>query len=708
MYNRPISWSVRLALLVSIVAVGLIGGAATGLADASTGEQTAVSENVSVWTEATLAMDLKHPDDTPTVESPLVAAVPSRTIAGETSSGSSISGTTNQPAATAVSPGSLLQIEFWNENGANTEQFAGTNTSMVVAAVDSPADPAVDGTAELSAVRAAELLAVDDRNDRASFETQFTEDGTRDMRVVDDDGYFPSYYGIDETADSGLYALYVIETVDGEGVSTENGALTIDGDISVLGIQTIAVHDAESTVTVDDSAVAGETVEFEASASGDSVDHTVAVFDESALADETQQLRTDQPVDTLLEPDAVDVTSSVGVHGVADTEPATVFGSQITAHPASQATDLGMLTTYLSTADSDADGPAGSITATTGANSTETLGVETLESWESGSYRYIHVGTASDGTTTTTSGSIQLDEPDDSASTSTSRSGGSSRPLETTTTTTETATQLSVDYANGGDQLAIDIGSPANSTLGSTLTALETNIVRTVRSFDAEIGHAGTVPPHATDHNTTLLSYHDINSSELSSSDYGVVTFEFTVDDELLAQLDADPSDVRLYQHDTEWSELDTEQVGEHRYEASTTQLSSVAVGTIESAEESLTVQDATLSSTTTQPNESVSATATVDNPTADAVAAEIELIVDGAVVETIIETVPADGSHDVSFEIEPETAGNYTVSVADSTAGTLEVRESSTEDETPGFGVVITVVSLVAMGVGLRRLDRR
>ena len=96
-----------------------------------------------------------------------------------------------------------------------------------------------------------------------------------------------------------------------------------------------------------------------------------------------------------------------------------------------------------------------------------------------------------------------------------------------------------------------------------------------------------------------------------------------TVDEDLLAELDAEPSDVRLDQYDAEWGELDTEQGGKNQYEASTTQLLAVAVGTVEPTEESLVGRDATLSSTTIQPNESVSATATVDNPTADAVANE-------------------------------------------------------------------------------------
>ena len=91
-----------------------------------------------------------------------------------------------------------------------------------------------------------------------------------------------------------------------------------------------------------------------------------------------------------------------------------------------------------------------------------------------------------------------------------------------------------------------------------------------------------------------------------------------TVDEDLLAELDAEPSDVRLDQYDAEWSDIDTEQGGEKQYEASTTQLSAVAVGTTEPTEESLVGRDATLSSTTIQPNESVSAiaTSTIRQPT--------------------------------------------------------------------------------------------
>jgi len=135
-----------------------------------------LTDKVSVWSESTYAISQKHPDETSEVESPLVASNPTRNVDGTYSDGTSVDGVTSDPAATAVGQGSLLQFNYWSDNGADTEQFAGTETSMVVAKLDEPSDPAANGAAELSAERAANLLVADDRNERAEFDTQFTEE----------------------------------------------------------------------------------------------------------------------------------------------------------------------------------------------------------------------------------------------------------------------------------------------------------------------------------------------------------------------------------------------------------------------------------------------------------------------------------------------------------------------------------------------------
>lgn len=668
--------------------------------DDSDDELIELDESVSVWTEATYALSLKHPNETDAMTSPLLAGTPSRTVAGSTARGTAIDGTTSQPAASALDGDSLLQFRFWADRGADTTQFAGTNTSMVIAKLDSPADPAVDGTAELSAARAAELLVADDRDDRASFDTQFTDDGSRDMRVIDDDGFFATYYGLDEAVDGGIYAFYVVETVDGPEPTAEDGELSVDGELRVLGIETVAVHDGQSTVAVDAEHELGDTVEFAVEADGETVDHTVAVFDESALAGERIDQATVEPVGGTLTASDITVSHSAAINGVADTESVSVFGVSPDETVAHQTSELGVLTSYLANADPDTEGPAGSITARAGGDSSEQLTVESLDSWERGSYTYVHIATAEDGTTMSTSGTIALVDPDtEPSSRSRSSSSKSSAEMKTTLTETNGSTRLSVENADSSDTVAVE---PNITAAGTTVTGMELSLVRSVDSFDAEISSEATTPPSVSVLDSTALSYLTIDAEELSSIAYDTLTVEFSVDPDRLSAVGATDSDIRLYQHDgTTWSELETEANGDHSYEATTRQLGTFAIGSIEEADETLTVSNATVDPEAVQPNESVAVTATVENPTADDVAAEIELTVDGTVETTLVETVDAGESQDVSFELTPSETGNYTVSVAGAEAGTLAVSQDAateTQDETPGFGIGVAVLALLAV----------
>jgi len=125
-------------------------------------------------------------------------------------------------------------------------------------------------------------------------------------------------------------------------------------------------------------------------------------------------------------------------------------------------------------------------------------------------------------------------------------------------------------------------------------------------------------------------------------------------------------------------------------------------IGSIRDAEATLAVSNATVEPQTVRPNESITVTATLENPTAETVAAEINLAVDGAVEATLLETVEAGESRTVSFDLTITETGRYTLSVAGTDAGSVDVSQD-TRDEIPGFGIVAAVSALVAL-VGVRR----
>jgi len=121
----------------------------------------------------------------------------------------------------------------------------------------------------------------------------------------------------------------------------------------------------------------------------------------------------------------------------------------------------------------------------------------------------------------------------------------------------------------------------------------------------------------------------------------------------------------------------------------------------IQNAEESLVVSNATVEPETIRPNESFEVTATVENPTGETVAAEIEVAVDGRVEATVFETLEAGDHQSIQLELTITETGSYNVSVAGTDAGSVDVSQN-TRDEMPGFGIVAAVSALVAL-VGVR-----
>jgi len=416
----------RLKRIVALTLTAVLIGALLTPIAASAGEApnedgfVELDSEVSVWTSASIAMELKDPAASNDTESPLLTDTIERSVDGSYSDGTAVAGQTNNGVASVVSGDSMVRFDFGSQPGAETEQFADTEVSLVVAELDDGADPSVSAPAELATKDAAELLVADDRNDRATFETQFTADDSDDMRVIDDDGHTGYYYDLDDADHgSGVYGFYAVETVSGDGFSADDGELAVDGEVRILGVDTVAVHDAESTVETNSEYEAGDTLEFDVSAEGDSVDHTIAVFDEAAVANEQLTLESgDTDIDAGLEPADLTVSTSADAHGVANVDGATAFGSSVADSPAYQSSEVGMLFGYVSTtAADDNDGPAASIASAADTGGNGTLSVETLDDWDAGEYTYVHVATAEDGTTTTTSGSVTLSASTDAGET---------------------------------------------------------------------------------------------------------------------------------------------------------------------------------------------------------------------------------------------------------------------------------------------------
>lgn len=191
------------------------------------------------------------------------------------------------------------------------------------------------------------------------------------------------------------------------------------------------------------------------------------------------------------------------------------------------------------------------------------------------------------------------------------------------------------------------------------------------------------------------------------------VEYVFAVDRTHLEDRGIDPEEVQLHRYDAdadEWTPIETtvrtSETETVRFAAEFDRFSAYAVGAESTAVE---VTDAQVEREEAAVDESMTTSATVTNDGPTNATVEVDLRVDGEVVESQTVTVPADGAVQTEFEYAFDDDGEYDVGVDDATAGTVTVGDEPTE-EPGGFGVAETglVLSLLAVTPGILWLARR
>lgn len=283
----------------------------------------------------------------------------------------------------------------------------------------------------------------------------------------------------------------------------------------------------------------------------------------------------------------------------------------------------------------------------------------------------------------------------------------------------EFETTVSID-GNGTDSVDVVItNATANDTVRATApdgllrddqyTLDAVNVTVTERT-DVQYGVAAMSPDVITEaaggEDESLMGGFFV-SSDLADEQIETVLFEFTIDDDQLEAVGADPGGVVLRtESGNSWTTLETTHVGTsdgtHRFATTTDGFSPFAVvaspdpDSAESDPESgaespasVTVTNATLNETSVNTGATVSVEATVENGGDEEGQFRAGLEFNGSTVDTQTLTVAGGSTETVTFTRTMDEAGTVDVSVNGTAAGTLTVAnntETSTANAIPDW----------------------
>jgi len=646
---------------------------------------------------------------------------------------------------------------------ANVNEFAVYDTGDITFTFDESAASSnrLDGeTADIFAVRLEEDVAEDDVDDIDSIPNSISE--LRDLFNKDDfnnnasienigtedinSGEFEITHDFDKP---GMYMVFASVTNDDGDAGIEidgNNFDGIDGEITIIGGEALAVQSDSSEITLNDNSVEpGDDISFtlDAGFAASEYNHALVVYNENDL--ESSEFTVIAPDDIDMDTRADEFTIEHDIETVRGTgdlrDEIRVFDRQITEErtesgdflladlvefvfdeadqspPATDATDDNIL-------DASAVGLMDE-------SQTVDVTIETDEEWKEGDYNAVYVATGSSSdqfATDVLNFAIEEDDPAPGPSPSPSPSPTPSLPELTpdnpstdTEVTEANASSVAVRVTSGTSANVRFTETDEDRTSGVSFTDLNFTATQDV-DFDVTSTRSRTAPSGTPDVTTSVgaFSYLQLDYADEVGQSVSDVQFRFSVSQERLERNDVDPEDVVLLrQEGDDWNTLNPKLRGErgdrYRYIVDSPGLSVYAVTAQDDVDASVT--DASLSADEIEVGESVDVDATIENEGgAGEFTAELE--VDGDVVAEETVELDAGETKTVSFTETFDEVGSFDVSVNGVTAGTLSVTDpaadpTDTETEPPvtteapeddgigGFAWIILVLLLIAFAAG-------
>jgi PGF-pre-PGF domain-containing protein len=756
--------SVALILTILIIMGSLVPGTALASHDETSegAHPTQIDDNdifevssggqIHVWERAGYTLRTDDTDVPTSIEPPTIIGESVREITPQNDFGDSqplvrdFSGERNTIGV--HESGEDVRLVF-DANYATAGPYSGlngqNNVELVAARMDPEADRAFTtaGTFEFFA-------DIEAANRNASFE------------ILTDDTAFNSTGQLTETAsfDSGRYIVFAAVHESGRtGIDTgdgvESGNISVDGNVTIVGVDRLVVHQGQSTVTEPAGSSPGDELTFRVDASdtfdGDNLTHAIALYDRSTFEDARFDLVLNQSAFTgdVSFQNATQVERSINrTNGVVAVEDGSTIGGstlgdgevQLPVGPTSLldflANGAGGNTsathpiTNGGASNTDYETLDASVTAVNGAEGTTTLSVDTYENFSSGQYQYVVVSAPGDEPSqlSTASGQVTL-------------SSGGGNGIESSQTTDPIILSQTFDQ-NGSGSWTIDqiyenqlivLNIEENETEGGTDSAVwvdQLNITSTADAEDVDIAITLSELPSAgtpeNSHNETNFLYIDVATTNLPNAETTPGTFTFRVSEQQLNETGIEPEEVSMYRyHDETWDSIDVTYSGDGRFNADTPGFSWFVIS---GPGPNMSTTAQSLNTTEVAAGGAAELDVTVENTGTLAGTTTLNLTVDSEPVANRTVTVESNESVTETFAIRFESAGSREIAINGESVGTVTVTgapesngESSVSDtpaettptaqtgDTPGgtaflgaAGPMLFVITLVVVIIAL------
>ena len=591
--------------------------------------------------------------------------------------------------------GTTITLTF-DQGRAQTSNLANDDVTVVAARLEESGDLETDDATTVS--EALDLLTADNVNANASFElvARTALDGDGEATVQHTVSAPGQYVYLAATNESGRQGLVV----------DAQGNLSIDGNVTVVGVEQVAVERAQAHVPVQTSVVRGRNITFAAHSrlAGPNVSHAVVVYDEQTFINQQFTLSIDAPPsrDFDVANNSTIEHSLAAVNGIARLEGGfSALGVDLDDGRVARQVTVGTILDFIANETGQPrpqNVPTGaavlhaSVTAVNGTPN-ETIKVGTFANWTAGrNYQWIYVAVGDNSSDVSTAEGEILVRSAPPAATPPPRPPAARPPPGAQVAAQafgNNRARAQVTRVRANVPVAIALPPiPAAQQAGGVLTGLTVTPRRGV-PFDLDVtaseGPPRGFPALQTAGQIQPVTYFNVRHT-IRSADVAGVSFRIQVSQARLDALGADPDDVAMYRYvDGEgWVELEIERVGEadgfYVFDVASPGLSAFAIG-VKTA--SIGIVDASLESTSVTAGEPARISATLENTGTAAGEFAVELRVDGSVVETQTVSVPAGGTATVTFERTFESPGRYRIAVGGASAGTLAVSAAETPTET-------------------------
>ncbi|WP_336339231.1 PGF-CTERM sorting domain-containing protein [Haloarcula brevis] len=409
MVKSPI---LRRAAILALAAAMLLAGPVSVLSTAGATpvaerQTISVTENVDVWERSPLTLRT-------TSEGPTTIVGPRTFINVESAATGDLP--LNKRTLTVHERNESINMSFEPRIGAGTRALAGDEAQLL--AVKLNRVPTTDGldtgnvTASIGAVFA---------NNTNVTSSELLDDAAGVGRISETGELNASY-----TPESGGAYAFVLVTVDegDEGLSVSDGNVSVNGQVTVVGVEQAIVQDNASTVEPTRNPVnPGDdvTLNVDTEIEDENATHAVVLVRQGELQRQSSTVTVSGELNESFSQDQISVRNSFdSVSGVATVGNGTrIAGINLSTNQSIPAIGLqGLFGVLVSQADSDAGGDVVHASATVVSDAPDTnVTVQTLDSWPNGAYQYVHVAVGNEsGTINSDTGTVALSPgggPDD-------------------------------------------------------------------------------------------------------------------------------------------------------------------------------------------------------------------------------------------------------------------------------------------------------